>query len=163
MKQNTYTTLKNHEYDLRTFSPEEAEVYRLATIAFEDNPEWIDFEQKWMNAALSIYDHQNVPRRETITKPLYRIVRDMGSRLMVAAGYAKMPGYREQIAAIIESKFATRRAFCEATGLSEDMLSHVLKGRKDVSISSLTEALQKIGYGLAIVPLVKASERPAAS
>jgi hypothetical protein len=49
----------------------------------------------------------------------------------------------------------TRRAFCEATGLSEDMLSHVLRGRKDVSIGTLTESLQKIGYALAIVPLPK--------
>ena len=58
--------------------------------------------------------------------------------------------------AIIEAKFATRRKFCEATGLSEDMLSHVLKGRKDVSIATLTESLQKIGYALAIVPLPRA-------
>jgi hypothetical protein len=75
---------------------------------------------------------------------------------MVQGGYAKMPSYREQIAAIVETKFETRREFCEATGLSEDMLSHVLRGRKDVSIGTLTESLQKIGYALAIVPLPKA-------
>ena len=72
---------------------------------------------------------------------------------MVQGGYAKMPSYQEQIEAIIETKFETRREFCEATGLSEDMLSHVLRGRKDVSIGTLTESLRKIGYALAIVPL----------
>jgi hypothetical protein len=75
---------------------------------------------------------------------------------MVDAGYAKMPSYQEQIVALIEARFATRREFCEATGLSEDMLSHVLKGRKDVSIATLTDSLRKIGYALAIVPLPKA-------
>ena len=68
-----------------------------------------------------------------------------------------MPGYREQIVAIIESKFKSRREFCEVTGLLETMLSHMLKGRKEVSIPNLTEALEKIGYGLAIVPLTKAT------
>ncbi len=96
-----------------------------------------------------------MPRREAVAKPLYRAVQDLGSRLMVQAGYAKMPSYQDQIAAIIETNFETRRKFCEATGLSEDMLSHVLKGRKDVSIRTLTESLRKVGYALAIVPLPK--------
>ena len=42
---------------------------------------------------------------------------------------------------------------CEATGLSEDMLSHVLAGRKDLSLAKLTGALGRIGYRLRIVPL----------
>jgi hypothetical protein len=45
-----------------------------------------------------------------------------------------------------------RRAFCEATGLGEDMLSHVLAGRKDLSVPALTRALERIGYRLRIVP-----------
>ena len=36
--------------------------------------------------------------------------------------------------------------------LSEDMLSHVLAGRKDLSLASLTAALERIGYRLRIVP-----------
>jgi hypothetical protein len=48
--------------------------------------------------------------------------------------------------------FSSRRAFCEATGLSEDMLSHVLAGRKDFALDTLTEALAKIGYGLPFLP-----------
>jgi hypothetical protein len=155
MNRNIYTTLREQEYDTALLSPEESDLYRQAKNDYEDNPEWIDFEQKWVNAALSIYDRQKLPRRETIAKPLYRIVRDMGSRLMVAAGYAKMPSYRSQLESLIESKFQTRREFCEATGISEDMLSHVLSGRKDASIASLTEALAKIGYGLQIVPIPK--------
>ena len=40
-----------------------------------------------------------------------------------------------------------------ATGLTEDMLSHVLAGRKHLAIETLSEALQKIGFSLRIVPV----------
>ena len=53
---------------------------------------------------------------------------------------------------IIRERFATRRQFCEATGLSEDMLSHVLARRKHLAIDTLQDALSKIGYSLRIVP-----------
>jgi hypothetical protein len=55
--------------------------------------------------------------------------------------------------ALIRGKFASRRAFCDAAGLSEDMLSHVLAGRKDLSLEKLTQALSRIGYRLRIVPV----------
>jgi hypothetical protein len=156
MKHTTHITLQGLELDLTSLTPEEAAVFDQARQAYAELPEWHSFKQKWLNEVLSIYDWQNLPRREAVSKPLYRAVQDLGSRLMVQAGYAKMPSYREQIAALIETNFETRREFCEATGLSEDMLSHVLRGRKDVSIGTLTESLRKIGYGLAIVPLPKA-------
>lgn len=152
----THTTLSGLELDLTSLTAEEAALLDRAHKVFGESPDWIAFKNTWLNEVLSIYDRQNLPRREALTKPLYRAVQDLGSRLMVQAGYATMPSYREQIAAIIKTKFDTRRQFCEATGLSEDMLSHVLRGRKDVSIGTLTEILVKIGYGLAIVPLPKA-------
>ena len=157
MKPTTYVTLHNSELDLSSLTLEEAEFFEQAHRAYKESPDWLSFKQKWMNAVLSLYDRDNLPRREAIEKPLYRVIQDFGSRLMVRAGYAKLPGYREQIVAIIESKFKSRREFCEVTGLSETMLSHMLKGRKEVSIPNLTEALEKIGYGLAIVPLAKAT------
>jgi hypothetical protein len=57
---------------------------------------------------------------------------------------------------LIRQKFASQRKFCEATGLSEDMLSHVLAGRKDLSLEKLTGALKRIGYQLRIVPAPEA-------
>jgi hypothetical protein len=156
MKHTTHTTLQGLELDLTALTAEEEAVFDQARRAYARSPEWHAFKQKWLNEVLSIYDRQKLPRREAVSKPLYRAVQDLGSRLMVQAGYAKMPSYQEQIVAIIEAKFETRREFCEATGLSEDMLSHVLKGRKDVSIATLTDSLRKIGYALAIVPLPKA-------
>jgi hypothetical protein len=153
MKHATHTTLQGLELDLTSLTGEEEAVFDQARRAYAESPEWHAFKQKWLNEVLRLYDRQKLPRREAVAKPLYRAVQDLGSRLMVQGGYAKMPSYREQIEAIIEEKFETRREFCEATGLSEDMLSHVLRGRKDVSIQTLTESLRKIGYALAIVLL----------
>ena len=60
------------------------------------------------------------------------------------------PSYRDDLVDLIDTRFPSRRAFCEATGISEDMLSHVLAGRKDLSLAALTKALGRIGYGLHI-------------
>ena len=73
-------------------------------------------------------------------------------RLAVAQGVARNPDYRDEIEELIRTRFKTRREFCEATGLSEDMLSHVLARRKHIAIDTLSEALSRIGCFLRIVP-----------
>ena len=73
--------------------------------------------------------------------------------MAVEAGLARVPDYRDELDALIRSRFQTRREFCQATGLTEDMLSHVLSGRKHLAIETLSEALQKIGFSLRIVPV----------
>ena len=64
--------------------------------------------------------------------------------------------YRDDLEQLILTKFRSRREFCEATGLAEDMLSHVLAKRKNLAIDTLTEALEKVGYTIHIVPLPEA-------
>jgi hypothetical protein len=81
------------------------------------------------------------------------VAQDLASRLAISQGHASAPDYRDELEAIIRTHFPTRRAFCEATGLSEDMLSHVLARRKHLAIDTLEAALRRIGYGLHIAPL----------
>jgi hypothetical protein len=152
-----YTTIQGNELDLSSLTSEETSLFLSARKAYAESLEWLGFKQRWLNDVVAFYDRQNLPRRETTSKPLFLAVQDMGSRLMVDQGFARMPGYRDQLLSIIETKFDTRREFCEAAGVSEDMLSHVLKGRKDLSIGALEELLGKIGYGLSLVPLPKAA------
>ena len=73
--------------------------------------------------------------------------------LVLSAGLARASDYRDELEELVRSRFGTRRAFCEATGLSEDMVSHVLARRKHLAIDTLTEALGRIGCALHIVPL----------
>jgi hypothetical protein len=72
--------------------------------------------------------------------------------LAVAAGLARRPDYRDELEELIRTHFPSRRAFCKATGVSEDLLSHVLAGRKHLSVPTLIQALERIGYVLHIAP-----------
>jgi len=87
---------------------------------------------------------------------VYRLAQDLDSRLAISEGLARPPDYRDDLADLIRTRFRTRREFCEATGVSEDMLSHVLAKRKHLAIDTLTEALGRIGYTLHIAPLPEA-------
>jgi hypothetical protein len=67
-------------------------------------------------------------------------------------GHVRPDDYRDELASLIDREFPSRRAFCKATGISPDMLSHVLAARKDLSLECLNKALARIGYRLLIVP-----------
>jgi predicted transcriptional regulator len=82
----------------------------------------------------------------------YLIAQDFSNRIAVEAGLARLPDYRDELAELIRQKNKTRKAYCEATGISESLLSHVLHGLKDMAINTLQEALAKIGYQLQIAP-----------
>ena len=81
----------------------------------------------------------------------WRIAQDLSSRLGLAAGLVRPDDYQGDLEDLIREKFPTRRAFCKATGIAEDMLSHVLAGRKDLSLEA-DQGVARIGYRLRIVP-----------
>ena len=70
----------------------------------------------------------------------------------IAARRARQSDDRDELETLILTRCKNRRAFCESTGLSEDMLSHVLAKRKNLAIDTLAEALGKIGYAIHILP-----------
>jgi hypothetical protein len=117
------------------------------------HPDWSDFGTYWMRAVADFYDGRGLSRAAAQRTPVYRIAQDLCSRLGVAAGLVRPPDYRDELEALIREHFPSRRAFCQATGLSKDMLSHVLARRKDLSLEALTRALGRIGYRLHIAPM----------
>jgi hypothetical protein len=85
---------------------------------------------------------------------VWRIAQNIAGRLMVASGIARdSDDYRDKLDQLIRDKFGSRRQFCEATGISEDMLSHVLAKRKHLSIQALADALGRIGYTIDVAPM----------
>jgi hypothetical protein len=116
------------------------------------HPDWCDFENYWMAAVAAFYGARGLSRAASRRTAVYRIAQDLGSRLAVAAGLARPPDYRDQLEQLIRERFPSRRAFCQAAGLSEDMLSHVLARRKDLSLEAFTRALERVGYRLQITP-----------
>lgn len=124
--------------------------------------DWNDFENYWTKRVAELYDKRGVPRKESCKTAVYKIAQDLGSRIGIEQGMIRAPDYRDELDALIREKFKTHREFCKATGISEDMLSHVLARRKHLAIDTLEEALEKIGCTLRIVPLptefIKASK-----
>jgi hypothetical protein len=149
---NTYVDLDGNEICLGHLDAEERKLLARIRRRARTNPDWCDFDHYWLCAVAQFYDARGVPRKVTTRSPVYRVAQDLSSRLGIAAGLIRPDDYRNELEDLIGEKFPSRRAFCKATGISEDMLSHVLAGRKDLSLEALTAALARIGYRLRIVP-----------
>jgi hypothetical protein len=149
----TYTDYKGRTISLAELDDEERKLIARLRRRAKTHPDWNDFDNYWTRAVAEFYDGRGVPRTESRKTAAYRIAQDLSSRIAVSQGYARLGDYRDELAALIRKHFPTRRAFCEATGLSEDMLSHVLARRKHLAIDTLTDALSRIGYTLRIEPL----------
>ena len=152
---SVYIDLDGKKFDVRRLTPGEqailSEIRQFAT----DHPDWLSAEYGnfWPTKVLEFYEPRGVTRRQMIQTDVYQIAQDIESRMMIAGGHARLSDYRDELETLIQSKFRTRREFCQATGLSEDMLSHVLAKRKHLAVDTLAEALGRIGYALHIAPL----------
>jgi hypothetical protein len=151
---DVYVDLRGREIPLATLDDEELELVSVLQHRAESHPDWIDFDNYWVGAVADLYDGRGVPRTQSSRTPVFRIAQDLSGRLAIASGWARAPDYRDELEELIRTHFKTRREFCEATGIAEDMLSHVLARRKHMSIETLAHALDRIGYSLRI------TERP---
>jgi hypothetical protein len=147
-----YVDLRGREFALADLDAEESQLVTNLLDRYHTSPAWNDFENYWTRAVAALYDGRGLARRESRQKAVYRLAQDLGNRLAIAAGLARAPDYRDELDEIVRTRFRTRRAFCEATGLAEDMLSHVLARRKHLSMEALTDALSRIGYAIHLVP-----------
>jgi hypothetical protein len=113
---------------------------------------WCDFDNYRLPRILALYEPRGLTRKQIIRTAVYQIGQDLSGRLGIALGLVRQPDYRDYLEDLIEKHFKTRREFCKATGLSEDMLSHVLAGRKDLSMAALSKALDRIGFTINFKP-----------
>ena len=148
-----YVDLHGVRYSLTHLDADEHDLIEELRQFSRDHPESSAFRNHFMGVVGGFYEQRGRSRHDVTQTVMWRIAQDIGSRLMVAEGSARAPSLREELVDLIESQFSSRREFCQATGLSEDMLSHVLAGRKNLSIGALTDALAKVGYTIHITPL----------
>ena len=145
--------LDGHVYGLASLANDEQElIQRLKELA-ATRPEWSEYRNFYMRELARFGENARTDTRRysAFARVAYR--QDLSNRIGIAAGLVAPPDYRDELDLLIKMKFRTRRAFCEATGLSEDMLSHVLARRKHLGIDTLADALAKIGYTVHIAPL----------
>ncbi|MGH8584251.1 MAG: hypothetical protein ACREWG_16060 [Gammaproteobacteria bacterium] len=157
--EDRYVDLREREVSLAQLDADERRLLDTLKRRADRAPPWHEFANFWMKLVGDFYDSRGLSRSQVRHTTLYRVAQDLGSRLAVGQGIARNPDYRDELGELIRTRFKTRRAFCEATGLSEDMLSHVLAGRKHIAIDTLSDALSRIGWVLKLVPQ-RAPERP---
>jgi hypothetical protein len=154
-RSDVYIDLDGHEFALAGLDPEERRLVARLRRRARANPEWDTFDNYWTVAVRAFYKDRGLSATAVLRTIPWRIAQDLSSRLGIAAGTIRPPDYRDQLEDLILNHFPSRRAFCQATGLSPTMLSHVLAGRKDLSLAALTQALQHIGYQVRITPAVE--------
>jgi hypothetical protein len=150
---DSYVDMKGTNYVLAVLDDEERKLVDELKLFAGRHPDWGTFSTFYIGKIGSFYESRGLSRREITKSSVWKIAQDLAGRIHVAQGIARPSDYRDELEFLIHTNFSTRRAFCEATGLSEDMLSHVLAGRKHLGIETLTDALAKIGYTIHITPM----------
>jgi hypothetical protein len=152
---DAYIDYRGYGIDTSSLDDEERKLIEELHRYAKDHPDvrTTEYWNFYIKRVAEFYEQRGLTRRETTRTAVWRIAQDLRSRQLIAAGMAGPGDYRDDLERLILTKFNTRRAFCEATGLSEDMLSHVLAKRKDYGLQTLSEALAKVGFELRIAPL----------
>src|SRR5439155_19531367 len=151
----TYRNLQGQMFFLDLLPPDERKLIAAFQAKAKQTKDWATYKNYWLSKIKAFYERRGLTRPQIMQTPGYLIGQDLGSRMAVEQGWARPPDYRDELESIIQQRFKTRREFCEATGLSEDMLSHVLARRKHLAVSTLEESLRRIGYSLRITPLAQ--------
>jgi len=82
--------------------------------------------------------------------PVYRVCQDLEARLGIHRGSVSPPDYRDFLADLIDGRFGSRHAFCQATGVDPGQLSRVFAGRADLSLQALGKVLEVLQARLII-------------
>lgn len=156
IKGSIYTSLTGQLVTLADLDAEERRLVDELVTRHRSASTWPEFRNHYVRTVGAFYEARGLPRRQIVETPVWKIAQDLNGRVMIRLGLAVPPDYRDALGELIRAAFPTQRAFCEATGLTEDLVSHVLSKRKHLAIDTLSGALERIGYRLQIVPVEKA-------
>lgn len=161
MKQNdAYVDLDGDAIALCDLDAAERKLLARLRRRARTHPDWTDFDNYWTNAVPAFYVARGLARKAVPETTLWQIAQDLSSRLGIAGGYIRPPGPLDDLEDMVLFKFGSVGAFCKATGIPENVLDQFLKDRADMSLQTLAQGLERIGYRLRIVPAAPA--RPAA-
>jgi hypothetical protein len=149
-RNSNYVTVKGVKLDLSGLDADELLLVQRLKLKAQSLADWNAFDNYWVAEVAAFYDARGLSRSATSRSAAYLIAEDLSNRIAIKAGLARLPDYRDELEELIRSKFKTRKAFCDATGISESLLSHIIHRRKDLAIDTLEQALGKIGYQLRI-------------
>jgi hypothetical protein len=148
-----YIDLKGREFSLAELDEDERTLLKSLEQRADHAPPWHEFANFWMKPVGELYlpwprpipvsgtAHGALPHCRGSSQPARS-----RARRCTCAGLPR----RDRDARSHPVQDAPR--VLRSHGLSEDMLSHVLAGRKHIAIDTLSDALSRIGCALKIVP-----------
>jgi hypothetical protein len=157
-KNDTYIDLDGNAISLADLDAEERRLVNRLRRYARLNQNWDGFDNFAYKAVGEFYDARGVPRKVSRDSIPFQIAQDLSARIAVTTGMARYGDYRDELEDLIQAHFPSRGAFCKASGISPTMLSHVMAGRKQLSLGALTAALERVGYQLGIVPIAGAKQ-----
>jgi hypothetical protein len=146
-----YQTITGRHIPVSKLSRSEKELLARVRQKYNSRLEWTRFAA-WWNAEFS--------KIGLSTKsPVYRICQDLEARLGIQQGSVAPPDYRDFLADLIDGRFGSRHAFCQATGVDPGQLSRVFAGRADLSLRALGKVLEVLQARLIIQTEEQAREQ----
>lgn len=149
-----YNTLDGRSLYLGDLSRQEQRVLAEIQRAYELSPDWASFSNSWREKMRNLYKDLS-PKKRT-SQPIYLVGEDLEARLGIAQNHFRVPDLRDELRQLIDEKFQSRYAFCQATGLDEGFVSRILRKSSGISVGRLDEALRRVGWEL---KLTKVEER----
>lgn len=146
------TPSANRRTNPTRFDPDEQQIANRIMALFESATGASAFGNAWRALVFEFYRARKLTDVRILDSKLHRMGETLEDKLKLRTGTAAVPDYRDDLLEI-SKRFSNRREFCEAAGISEDMLSHVIHSRKDFSIRALSEALGRIGYRIVLAPI----------
>src|SRR5437868_3478217 len=148
---NVYVDVDGDAISLGNLDGEERRLVDRLRRRARTHPGWTDFDNYWPHAVAALYDARGLPRAQWVETVAYRIAEDLSARLGIAEGHIEPPGSLDELDDLVLFKYGSRRAFCQATGIPHKLLDDFMAGRGDLSLKTLIEGLQRIGYRLRIM------------
>src|SRR3712207_6262813 len=106
-----YTDIRGTSYSLAGLDRAEKDLLRRLRRFAKDHPDWNEYRNFWPARVGEFYRARGLSRPEVIKTVVYRIGQDIGSRLAIRAGLAGPPDYRDELGALVDTRFRTRREF----------------------------------------------------
>jgi transcriptional regulator with XRE-family HTH domain len=146
-----YRTITGRRIPVARLTKTERAFLALVGRKYEARLDWTRFAA-WWNAEFNATGL-------AATSVVYRICQDLEARLGIAQGKVSPPDYRDFLADLIDTRFGSRQAFCQATGVDPGQLSRVFAGRADLSLKALQKVLELFGAHLIIQTAEEAREQ----
>lgn len=149
--------------DIDALPREQKEIYHRVRRFYDQRPDCNQFSAFWIREMTELENKMAHPTMRAVDRrtlrnritnwSIWRICEDLTSRLAIEQGVERARDYVDDLAELIDGKYPSRYAFCNAVGLDEGYLSRVLNRKQRISLRKLERILEALSATFVIRPL----------